>query len=169
MELAGNEEKSKRVEKTSIAAYRAAVGDWPFLLSEPKHRKWGKSLWNPEERVTPETAKCVIPYMRILVELCKNYLVLDRVRSVQWMRLEILREGLDDYDYMMMLENCIKEANPGQKSLVKKAEKVLGFGSEVFVNDAEYTKDPGILMKYRRQMGELLEQFYKNKNEFCRE
>jgi len=85
------------------------------------------------------------------------------------MRLEILREGLDDYDYMMLLENCIKEANPGQKSLVKKAEKVLDFSSEVFVNDTEYTKNPEVLMEYREQMGELLEQFYKNKNEFCRE
>jgi hypothetical protein len=75
-------------------------------------------------------------------------------------RLEILREGLDDYDYMMLLENCIKEANSGQKSLVKKAEKVLGFGSEVFVNDTEYTKNPEVLMEYREQMGNLLEQFY---------
>jgi hypothetical protein len=39
----------------------------------------------------------------------------------------------------------------------------------VFVNDTEYTKNPEVLMEYREQMGELLEQFYKNKNEFCRE
>ncbi len=77
------------------------------------------------------------------------------------LRLEILREGLDDYDYMRMLENCIKNAKPGQKSLVLKAEKILDFGSEVFENDTEYTKDPGVLMKYREQMGDLLEQFYK--------
>ena len=77
------------------------------------------------------------------------------------MRLEILREGLDDYDYMMLLENCIKEAKPGQKNLVKKAKKVLNFGSDVFVDDTHYTKDPRILMGHRKKMGDLLEQFYK--------
>jgi hypothetical protein len=77
------------------------------------------------------------------------------------LRLEILREGLDDYDYMRMLENCIKDAKPGQKCLVLKAEKILDFGSEVFENDTKYTKDPEVLMKYREQMGDLLEQFYK--------
>lgn len=74
-------------------------------------------------------------------------------------RLEILREGLDDYDYMMMLEKCIKEANPGHKKLVSKARKVLDFGSEIFESDTVYTKNPEILMEYRQQMGNLLEKF----------
>lgn len=73
MKLAGSEEISNRVEKASIAAYRAAVGDLPFLLSGHEHSKWKKGLWKPEERVTPETTKRVIPYMRKLVELCRKY------------------------------------------------------------------------------------------------
>jgi len=76
-------------------------------------------------------------------------------------RLEILREGLDDYDYMIMLENCIKNAGPGQQGMVAKAKPLLSFGADIFVNDREYTKNPEILMKYRQQMGNLLEQFYK--------
>lgn len=75
-------------------------------------------------------------------------------------RLEILREGLDDYDYMMMLEECVKNAKPDQNKLVKKAKQILDFGADVFVSDLEYTKDPKVLMKYRRQMGELLSEFY---------
>ena len=77
------------------------------------------------------------------------------------LRLEILREGLDDYDYMILLEKCIKNAGSDQKSLVKKATQLLHFGSEVFVNEQKYTKDPEVLMKYRQQMGNLLEQFAK--------
>lgn len=79
------------------------------------------------------------------------------------LRLEILREGMDDYDYMIMLENCIKEAGPDQKKWAEQARKILDFGKEVFVNDTEYSKDPQILMNYRQQMGNLLEQFYRNK------
>jgi len=48
--------------------------------------------------------------------------------------------------------------------LVSKAKKVLNFGSEVFVNDTTYVKNPEILMRYRKQMGELLEAFNKTKN-----
>lgn len=79
------------------------------------------------------------------------------------LRLAILREGIDDYDYMMLLENCIKNARSDQQGLVKKARQVLNFGSEVFVNEHEYSKDPEVLMKYRQQMGDLLEQFNRTK------
>lgn len=75
------------------------------------------------------------------------------------LRLEILREGLDDYDYLIMLGNCVKNALPGQQGLVRKANQLLGFGSEVFTNEQQYTKDPNVLMNYRQQMGDLLEQF----------
>ncbi len=78
-------------------------------------------------------------------------------------RIEILREGLDDYEYMMMLEDCIENAQAGRKDLVKKAKGLLNFGPDVFVNDTQYIKDPKILMEYRRQMGELLEQFYRSR------
>ncbi len=91
----------------------------------------------------------------------KNKYLNDPVPSL---RLEILREGLDDYDYMRMLENCIKTAHSNQKSLITKAEKILNFGTEIFINDKEYTKDPTILMKYRKQMGDLLEKFYEDKS-----
>ena len=72
------------------------------------------------------------------------------------LRLEILREGLDDYDYMILLENSIKNARPDQQKLVEKAKRLLNFGSEVFTDEKNYTKDPEVLMKYRQQMGNLL-------------
>lgn len=74
-------------------------------------------------------------------------------------RLEIMREGIDDYDYMIMLENCIENAKSNQKGLVKKANELLNFGTEVFNSDRVYTKNPKILMDYRKQMGALLEKF----------
>ena len=79
------------------------------------------------------------------------------------LRLEILREGLDDYDYMMMLEECIRNARHDQAKLAKKAKQILNFGADVFVNDQEYSKDPKILMKYRKQMGWLLNEFNQTK------
>ena len=77
------------------------------------------------------------------------------------LRLEIMREGIDDYDYMMLLEDCIRNARPDQQNLVKKAKQALSFGTEVFVTENEYTKNPEILAKYRQQMGNLLSEFNK--------
>ncbi len=74
-------------------------------------------------------------------------------------RLEILRDGLDDYDYMVMLENFVDNAGAGQEKLIKKAKELLNFGEEVLVSDRVYSKDPEVLMKYRNRMGELLEEF----------
>jgi len=73
MELAGSEEVQVRIEKASIAAYRAAVGNMPLLLSGHMHSKWKKGLWEPEERLAPEEAEAALPYMRKLVELCRKY------------------------------------------------------------------------------------------------
>jgi hypothetical protein len=75
------------------------------------------------------------------------------------LRLEILREGIDDYDYMMLLEDCIRSARSDQHNLVKKAKQVLNVGGEVFETEKEYTKNSEILAKYRQQMGNLLDQF----------
>ncbi len=75
------------------------------------------------------------------------------------LRLEILREGIDDYDYLKMLDNFVKKARPDQQGLVQRASKILNFGTEVFVNEHEYTRDPQILMGYRKQIGDLLEEF----------
>jgi len=74
-----------------------------------------------------------------------------------------MREGIDDYDYLMLLENCIKKARPDQQNLVKKAKLLLNFGTEVFVDEKQYTKDPSVLQKYRLQMGELLNAFSNSK------
>ncbi|MBL4879817.1 MAG: DUF4091 domain-containing protein [Oleispira sp.] len=76
-------------------------------------------------------------------------------------RLEIMREGIDDYDYMILLEKSIENARPDQKGLVAQAKAVLGFGNDVFTNDKKYAKSPKTLLAYRRQMGALLEKFNK--------
>ena len=57
------------------------------------------------------------------------------------------------------MENFIKNARPDQQGLVKKAKQVLNFGNEVFVNEQEYTKNPEVIMNYRQQIGNLIEQF----------
>lgn len=83
------------------------------------------------------------------------------IGPVPSIRLEILRDGLDDYDYMMMLEDCIARHQGNRTKLVAKARKLLDFRQEVFASDTDYTKNPEVLTAIRLQMGYLLDEFFK--------
>ncbi len=98
MELTGSEEIQGRVEKASIAAYRAAVGNMPVLLSGHMHSKWKKGLWKPEERLSPEAAEAALPYMRKLVELCRKYEV------PRWSEAWTMEEALEIWNEVFGME-----------------------------------------------------------------
>lgn len=104
----------------------------------------GRFFYPPQRDPNGDTSKCI----------CE---------PIPSLRLEILREGLEDYDYMILLEKAIEQAGSKRSQWVKKAKWVLSFGSEVFVNEREYTKDSRVLMTKRETMGELLHQFYDRK------
>jgi hypothetical protein len=77
------------------------------------------------------------------------------INSIRW---EILREGIEDYEYFWLLENKIKKAK-GKKELVEKGRQLLNFPETVFKDGQSYTKDPKILLEYRARIAELLEKF----------
>jgi hypothetical protein len=80
------------------------------------------------------------------------------VNSIRW---EILREGLEDYEYFVLLEKAFKAAGPKKKALVERSKALLDFPAEFFRSGKEYTKDPLDLLKHRRKIAELLEEFAK--------
>lgn len=83
----------------------------------------------------------------------KKYLA-GPINSVRW---EILREGIEDYEYLWLLENSIKKAKRGQKDLVEKARQMLSIPESLFKNGQDYTKDPKALLEYRTKIAQLLE------------
>jgi len=74
-------------------------------------------------------------------------------------RLSVLRDGMDDYDYMKILENYVSKASPEQATLVKQAKMLLHIGDEIVANDTVYAKDPRVLLKTRREIAEIIEIF----------
>lgn len=71
-------------------------------------------------------------------------------------RLELLREGLDDYDYLKLLENVVNNATSRQTRLVTRARRLLTIGDDIFRSEQEYTKDPQVLLQRRKEIAELL-------------
>jgi len=78
------------------------------------------------------------------------------VNSVRW---EILREGIEDYEYFVLLERAIKDAKKKTKSeaLLAEASKLLDFPAALFSSGKEYTKDPLDLLRYRTRVAEMIE------------
>jgi len=78
------------------------------------------------------------------------------VDSVRW---EILREGIEDYEYFVLLERAIKEAKGKlrKRALAAEASKLLDFPAALFASGKEYSKDPLDLLRYRAKVAEMIE------------
>lgn len=80
-------------------------------------------------------------------------------------RLEFLRAGIEDYEYMCLLENLMKKAPRKQAELVKQAKELLQIPTSIYTNEKTYNKDPKAILEYREKIAELIELFLKEKNE----
>jgi len=78
------------------------------------------------------------------------------VDSVRW---EILREGIEDYEYFVLLEKAV-EAAKGKgklKAAAAEADELLDLPASLFTSGKDYTKDPLDLMRYRDKVAEAIE------------
>ena len=78
------------------------------------------------------------------------------VDSVRW---EILREGIEDYEYFVLLEKAVKDAKGKSKlkAAAADAAKLLDFPATIFTTGEEYTKDPLVLLTLRARVAEAIE------------
>jgi hypothetical protein len=82
-----------------------------------------------------------------------KYLV-GPVNSVRW---EILREGVEDYEYFWLLEKAVRNAPSGKSRLAEEGRRLLDFAPELFRSGQDYTKDPKVLLKHRNRIAAVLE------------
>jgi hypothetical protein len=78
------------------------------------------------------------------------------VDSVRW---EILREGIEDYEYFVLLEKAVAAAKgrPELKAAAAEAARLLDFPAAVFATGRDYTKDPLVLLELRAKVAEAIE------------
>ena len=76
------------------------------------------------------------------------------VDSVRW---EILREGIEDYEYFKLLEKAVASAGGKLRARAAEAKRLLAVPEAVFKSAQEYTKDPRVLLDYRRRVAEAIE------------
>ncbi len=78
------------------------------------------------------------------------------VDSLRW---EILREGIEDYEYFVLLEKAIAAANGKTKikAAAAEASKLLDFPATLFATGKDYTKDPLALLDLRARVATAIE------------
>lgn len=74
------------------------------------------------------------------------------------LRLEIIRDGIEDYEYLHILKSIGDgiRARGGSPAELKEIEDTLSLAPVVLSNKA-YTRDAGELVKYRERVGDLIE------------
>ena len=75
------------------------------------------------------------------------------------LRMEILRDGFDDYDYFIMLKEAVENAPAGKARLAAKAAELLQIPSEIYQNEYTFTKNPQLLLEHRKRIGDCLDCF----------
>ena len=71
-------------------------------------------------------------------------------------RLEFLRQGLEDYEYFVMLEKILNTNKTLSENQKKKISRLLVIPATIFIDGKTYTKNPGDLLEYRKQLAKML-------------
>jgi hypothetical protein len=78
------------------------------------------------------------------------------VSSIRW---EMLREGLEDYEYFWLLREAIGKAEKAgtAKDKLDAARKLLDVGPEIITDKTNFTRDPQPLYERRASVAEMIE------------
>ncbi len=80
------------------------------------------------------------------------------------LRLENLRDGIEDYEYYAILRNLCNEPN-ADPALREQAETLLAVPPEIAKSACDYTNDPETLMAFRDQVAILIEKMIQTNKE----
>lgn len=75
-------------------------------------------------------------------------------------RLEAVRDGIDDYEYFHILSSLVKQAETKpnvDKAMIERAKNLLKVREDVVKSTFEFTLDPTLLYEARREVAEMIE------------
>jgi len=78
-------------------------------------------------------------------------------KPLSCMRLEGIRDGIEDYEYFNQLNLLVEKRPNAPKSVLDKARKLLKVRDDVVKSSSEYTLDPELLLAARRELAETIE------------
>ena len=82
-------------------------------------------------------------------------------KPVPSLRLELLRDGIEDYEYFTLLEKAVKNASKKQKNMALEAGKLLAIPQSIYTNETTYSKNPQDILAYRKLLAEYIQKLGK--------
>ena len=77
-------------------------------------------------------------------------------KPVPSLRLELLRDGIEDYEYFVMLEDLVKNASGKKRKIAKEAKELLNIPESIYANETTYSKNPQDILNYRKRLAEYI-------------
>lgn len=78
-------------------------------------------------------------------------------------RLKLIRDGVDDWMYIGLLEECLKDAQKMSAEWQARAKAEMEIENELVQSMTEWTKEPALLQAKRARIAELLDEFFTTK------
>lgn len=85
-------------------------------------------------------------------------------RLLSSIRLDCIRDGIEDYEYFYILNDLVQKAEKSKKAdpaLIEQARKALKVREDVVSSPKSYTLDPELLLGARAEVAELIEKLNK--------
>lgn len=117
-------------------------------LSEDPKKRWPNSPWK-------------------VLKNSSTYLFYPGPDGAPWasIRMENHRDGVEDYEYLVILEQTIEKIERNMKKVPKKelapARALLELPQELVRTRADYVRKPEILLEYRKRVAEAIENLQK--------
>jgi hypothetical protein len=85
----------------------------------------------------------------------KRKYIAGPVNSIRW---EMLREGIEDYEYFWLLRDLVARARDAGKSgdALDRAERLLQIPDAITADQTHFTHDPRDLYEYRTKVAEAI-------------
>lgn len=77
-------------------------------------------------------------------------------KPVPSLRLEILRDGIEDYEYFVLLEELVNSPKNRNRKLVDEARELLTIPEVIYSDEKTYSKNPQDLLEYRIKLAEYI-------------
>lgn len=77
-------------------------------------------------------------------------------KPIPSVRLEILRDGIEDYEYFKLLEKAVEKASKKKTVSVKEAVELLSIPKNIYTDEKTYTKNPQDLLEYRKRIAKQI-------------
>ena len=72
------------------------------------------------------------------------------------LRIEVMRDGIEDYEYFVILEKAVKDAQDDKVKLKREATDALLIPQNIYANEFTYSKNPQDILNYRKKIAEYI-------------